>query len=394
MQLPVPPPADRPRSQVRRPTAGCCWAATTTRMLGTRTRARTPPRRSGLAPSGLLRPGRHPTPDSSRSALQPSGVVPRGTAKPEAPPGLVLSLGAVRRTDESLTEQLGADAAPPIREGALMERATADFDLHGLAAVRLVDADERDVAAVGRQLGPLPRRIDREPDIVIRFVDRVEHTSRLRYLGAREAGWTDDGFFVLRSRKQPVVVRLPMDDVGGRCELVVERGVPAIPFLIAVLNLTVLGNGALPLHAAAFELDGRGTLVTGWSKGGKTELLMAAARAGARYIGDEWVYLSTDGRMAGIPEPIRLWDWHLKQLPEVRSTLGFGDRAKLRGIPAVSGVERAMPGRIRRSAPGRTIRRAMPILEDQMRVDLAPETLFGTIGDLEGRLDSILFVVS
>jgi len=36
----------------------------------------------------------------------------------------------------------------------------------------------------------------------------------------------------------------------------------------------------------------------------------------------------------------------------------------------------------------------MPILEDQLRVDLAPETLFGTIGDLEGRLDRILFVVS
>ena len=85
-----------------------------------------------------------------------------------------------------------------------MERATAEFDLHGLAAVRLVDADERDLAAVARQLGPLPRRIEREPDIVVRFVDRIEHASRLRYLGAREAGWTDDAFFVLRSRKQPV----------------------------------------------------------------------------------------------------------------------------------------------------------------------------------------------
>jgi hypothetical protein len=274
------------------------------------------------------------------------------------------------------------------------EPLTVDFDLHGLAGVRLVGASEADARAVERQLGPLRKPLDRPADITIRFVDRAVDPARLRYLGAREVGWTDDGFFVLKSKKTPVVVRIPMDEVGGRCEIVAEHGLPAVPFLIAILNLTVLGNGALPLHAAAFELDGVGTLVTGWSKGGKTELLMAAARAGARYIGDEWVYLSTDGRMAGIPEPIRLWDWHLKQLPEVRSTLGFGDRAKLRGIPAVGSLERAMPGRIRRSAPGRTVRRAMPILEDQMRVDLAPETLFGTIGDLEGRLDRILFVVS
>src|SRR4029078_985479 len=108
-------------------------------------------------------------------------------------------------------------------------------------------------------------------------------------MGAREVGWPDDSFFVLKSKKPPVVLRIPMQDVGGRSEILAEHGVPAVPFLIAILNLTALRNGALPLHAAEFELDGVGTLVTGWSKGGKTELLMAAARAGARYIGDEWV---------------------------------------------------------------------------------------------------------
>ncbi|HET8786886.1 MAG TPA: hypothetical protein VFM38_14725 [Candidatus Limnocylindrales bacterium] len=271
---------------------------------------------------------------------------------------------------------------------------TVDFDLHGLAGIRLIDATPTDARAVGRQLGPLAKPLDREPEITIRFVDRAVDPSRLRYLGAREVGWSDDGFFVLKSRKTPIVARLPMGDVGGRCEIVCERGLPAVPFLIAILNLTVLANGALPLHAAAFELDGVGTLITGWSKGGKTELLMAAAGAGARYIGDEWVYLTTDGRMFGIPEPIRLWDWHLDQLPAVRAGLGGGDRLKLRAIPAMSRLERAMPGPVRRSRPGRAARRAMPILEDQLRVDLPPETLFGSVGDLSGRLDRILFVVS
>lgn len=276
----------------------------------------------------------------------------------------------------------------------MSERATADFDLHGLAGVRVVDADPDDLRAVERQLGPLPRALDRVPDITIRFVDQAVDRSGLRYLGAREAGWTDDAFYVLRSRKRPVVVRLPMEAVGGRCEIVCERGLPAVPFLIAILNLTVLGNGALPLHAAAFELDGVGTLVTGWSKGGKTELLMAASAAGARYIGDEWVYLTTDGLMHGIPEPIRLWDWHLAQLPAARERLGASDHLKLRGIPAIRRVERALPRLVRRLPPGRLLHRAMPILEDQLHVDLAPEALFGEVRDMTGTLDRILFVVS
>lgn len=285
-----------------------------------------------------------------------------------------------------------ADTSP--RDRAPTERAASDFDLHGLAGIRVIDGSERDVAAIAAQLGPLPNRLDRDPDIVIRFVDHMPLASRMRYLGAREAGWTDDGFFILRSRKQPVLVRIPMGEIGGHCEIVAERGVPAIPFLIAILNLTVLGNGALPLHAAAFELDGVGTLVTGWSKGGKTELLMAAVGAGARYIGDEWVYLSTGGTMRGIPEPIRLWDWHLDQLPGARAKLSVGDRVKLRAIPAVRRLDRATPRSLRRFPPSRLLNRAMPVLEGQLHVDLAPERLFGPLGALIGSVDRVLLTVS
>lgn len=271
---------------------------------------------------------------------------------------------------------------------------STEFDLHGIVGVRVLDARPADAAVVARQLGPLPRRLERDPDIVIRFVDRIETGSRLRFLGAREIGWTDDALYVLKSRKESAMVRIPMDRIGGPCELVCERGLPAVPFLIAILNLTALVNGALPLHAGAFELDGRGVLVTGWSKGGKTELLMAAAGAGARYVGDEWVYLTADGQMHGIPEPVRLWDWHLAQLPEVRRTLGASDRLKLAAIPALGRAERAMPGVVRRSAPGRLLHRAMPVLEGQLHVDLPPDRLFGELGSLSERLDHVLFVVA
>ena len=271
---------------------------------------------------------------------------------------------------------------------------TTDFDLHGLAGVRVISANQGDIDIVARQLGPLPRTLGRAPDITIRFVDRLEPSSRLHYLGAREAGWAHDGFYVLRSRKQAAMVRIPMSDVGGACEIVAQRGLPAIPYLVAILNLTVLAHGGLPLHAGAFELDGRGVLVTGWSKGGKTELLMAATAAGARYIGDEWVYLTADGSMHGIPEPVRLWDWHLDQLPEVRARIGRMDRMRLRSLPLAGSLDRALPRRLGRTPPGRLLHKAIPIIDGQRHVDLSPERLFGPLGSLSGRLDHVLFVVA
>ena len=138
-----------------------------------------------------------------------------------------------------------------------------DFDLHGLAGVRLVDADARDVATVGRQLGELRRPLGREPDIVLRFVDRLPLRGRLRYLGLDDAAFTDDAFLVLRSRhKAPARVQLPLDRVGGQIEIVCERGLPAVPLLIPILNLTVLANGVLPLHASAFLHEGIGVVTT------------------------------------------------------------------------------------------------------------------------------------
>ena len=82
------------------------------------------------------------------------------------------------------------------------------------------------------------------------------------------------------------------------------RGLPAIPLLVPIVNLTALANGALPLHASAFVHRGTGVVATGWSKGGKTEALLAFSANGARYVGDEWVYVAADGsRVSGIPSP-------------------------------------------------------------------------------------------
>ena len=209
---------------------------------------------------------------------------------------------------------------------------TIDFDLHGIVGVRLIDASPAQERMVIRQLGPIRAQLDREPDIQLRFVDRLCHESALHLLGVEDAAFNEDAFLVLRGqRKSKVRVQIPFDQIGGPCEIVCQRDLTAVPLLISIVNLTMLDKGFLPLHASAFCYNDQGVLVTGWAKGGKTETLLAFLSNGASYVGDEWVYLSLDGRRAlGIPEPIRLWGWHLEELPQLRNRFSRRSRLRLR----------------------------------------------------------------
>src|SRR4051812_6722704 len=116
-----------------------------------------------------------------------------------------------------------------------MDAHPIDYDVHGAVGVRLLDASTADAAAVDRQLGPVRAPLGREPDIVVRFVDRLPRSGPVRLLGLGEAAFTEDAFLLLRSRhKARARVRVDLATVGARCEIVSEHGVPAIPLLVAI----------------------------------------------------------------------------------------------------------------------------------------------------------------
>jgi hypothetical protein len=286
--------------------------------------------------------------------------------------------------------------ASPATVSARATHGVVDFDLHGLAGIRLLEPSPTDVAAVRRQLGLVNEQLEREPDIVVRFVDRLATGSRIRFVGLGEAAFTDDAFLVLRSKhKAPARVELDFAQVGEVVEIVCERGLPAVPFLIPILNLTVLARGVLPLHASAFVHRGTGIVATGWSKGGKTEALLAFAAQGARYVGDEWVYVTGDGgRVYGIPEPVRIWGWHLRQLPQYEALVGGANRARLRAIELFLGSERAVRRVRAGKRPSRALARLVPLLSRQLFVDVEPERLFGPVGEQSAPFDRLFFLVS
>jgi len=267
-----------------------------------------------------------------------------------------------------------------------------DLDLHGLVGIRLVDPRPEDVRTVVRQLGLTPTSLSREPDLVLRFVDDLPLAGTLRPLGAGAYAHDDACFYALvPGRRRRHKVQLRFDTLGrpGH-EVVCERGVSSVPLLMDVLNLTALSRGLLPLHASAFTVDGLGVLVTGWAKGGKTETLLGFMAEGATHVGDEWVYLPGDGRMLGIPEPMRVWEWHLDDLPSLRGRVGRRDRARLR---AVHWAERAV--RSAAAGGGGLAGRTADAVGRQRFVHVQPQTFFGAgASALVGRLDRLFLTVT
>jgi hypothetical protein len=266
-----------------------------------------------------------------------------------------------------------------------MTQAAIDYDLHGIVGVRLLGAEAVEAAAVDRQLGGLRGTLTRAPDIVVRFVDRVEVAGAVRLLGAAEAGFADDAFLLLRGfRKARARVGIDVERLGAGGEIVAERGLRGVPLLVAAINLAALAHDVLPLHASAFGFGTTGVLTTGWSKGGKTEAMLAFMAHGARFIGDEWVYVTGDGRAHGLPEPIRLWDWHVRQLREVRARIPARERARLQAL--------AIAGRLARR---RGEHRVAAVLERQLHVDAAPAQLFDPAAiALAGPVDRVFLMRS
>jgi len=269
-----------------------------------------------------------------------------------------------------------------------------DFDIHGVVGVRLLGGSPRDVAAVTRQLGPFQSRLDREPDITVRFVDDLP-VAGLQWVEFGRTGFTDEGFYIVQSGKRPARVTLKFEEIGERPEIVCQRGLKSVPHLMAIATLVALKRGYVPIHGSAFVSRGVGVLVAGWAKGGKTESLLAFAGEGAEYIGDEWILLTPDGGMLGIPEHIRLQDWHLAQLPAVRTRVSLGKRLFFRGVRALESFHRAISGSpLSRLWPGGIVGEALPPLRRQLNAQLNPGDVFARQGSFSGRLDKVFLMVS
>jgi hypothetical protein len=275
------------------------------------------------------------------------------------------------------------------------KRPAINYDIHGLVGIRLLNPSASDAAAVQRQLGPPQASLDREPDIVVRF-EKTLSTAGIRYVGVNESGVTEDGFFVLQSGRRPAKVRIAFEQIGERCEIVCESGLQSVPLLTEILNLTVLKQKCVPLHASAFIHQNTGVLVTGWARCGKTEALLAFLKHGAAYVGDEWITLTEDGRrMYGLPSDLEVWERDVNEIPNMRSQVGLQGRVLFAAIHWLDRMQARIPARLGRYAPVRLLRGAMYPLRRQLRVRIPPAKMcWGGQRNLDARPDKIFLLIT
>lgn len=253
---------------------------------------------------------------------------------------------------------------------------TTDLAIHHFIKIRLIDASAGDAKAVANQLGVQAGKFEGEPDIIVRFIPKLEQKQPMRHLVMGDAGFTDDMFIAVEGDHK---AWLSLNQIGQQCEIICESGVTSVPQLVSVANLTALSKGIMPIHASAFQFKGAGVLASGWPKGGKTSSLFAFLSNGAQFVSDDWLYVDHDGKVYPLLQPIKLHDWQLEHLPEFRARISSGKLRKMKLVKAADSLERKVPESLRENfAPTQAYHLMMRYLNKKQRhVYISPHKLFG-----------------
>ena len=273
---------------------------------------------------------------------------------------------------------------------------TQDIVLPGGLVVRVQGALGSHRSALERTVGRLavadPDRI--VSDLQIRFVEGLTPAGTLRLIG-EDAGVDADGtFYVVRmdgDRRRLVAVSLDPREPIIACDAALTN----VPHLVPILNAIAVTRGILPLHAAAAVVHGIGLAVAGWSKGGKTEALLAMHAAGGIPIADEWCYVDPSSRIGhGLPGPIRLTAEHMRQLAQLAQ---LDRRASNLRVHLAGRAARAYgsvnPRTWRRLRGLSWIHRLMPLVEERSGFEADVAQAFGGPYAAQ-RLDRVVMVAA
>jgi hypothetical protein len=158
---------------------------------------------------------------------------------------------------------------------------------------------------------------------------------------------------------------------------------------------------AVAVHGAA--VDGGptgGTIVSGWSESGKTEVALALVEAGASFLSDKWTVAGPDGDISAFPVGVGVRGWVMTSLPRLQTSLPRRARAQLRAARLVRAgagplLDRAGSGRVTRLAAG-MVTRAVELGD---RAALSPTEIREAYGQADdparrARLTTVLLLVT
>jgi hypothetical protein len=272
-------------------------------------------------------------------------------------------------------------------------KSVQDHCVHGLVTVRLLDAPARVLKGIVESLGESQGNPADPPDVSVVFTDRIPTDTPLRFLGLNQAAFDSRNFYLFND--DGARSKIDFDRLGEPCEVVCERGVGTIPFLLPILGLRLLKKGYALFHSSAFVYEGKAILVAGWQKGGKSELLLPFMAAGAHFLSDDWTIVGADSTLFGIASSVPMGPWHLQHLPEYWQRIEPGHRRRIRMVRLYQHLYRMLPAAVRSRLRPRRFLRPLGTTGGEMgllRLSSAPRRVFGDhIWRDPAKLDLLLF---
>jgi len=198
------------------------------------------------------------------------------------------------------------------------------FDVKGYVKIEVIGASQRDLGLL-RKFGSISQPVDSmtEANIIIRFVERLV-PGNLNFLGVNQFGYTDTEFFVLNPLNGEIDAQIPLDQIGGTCEIVCRRGISSIPLLDEILKISLLQNKILSLHASAVLYQQQGVVMMGWVRSGKTSALLACLADGGKFVADDWVLFDLNqDQIFGFSGKISVSEEQLKQVQTLKNRIGI-----------------------------------------------------------------------
>lgn len=213
------------------------------------------------------------------------------------------------------------------------------FDLSGRAVLELVGDDEAVARYLRVQMDPFrpAEPTDIPPDVVLEHLgsDRERPLVEVQHAAEDDLVSATDGMrtYVVWDRRRCAVPDA-LEERPARFDY--QPGFPIWRvFREAVrpaLQVAMVARGAVAVHAASVEIDGRGIVIAGWSESGKTETALGFMEGGARFLSDKWTILGSDGEVSAFPIGVGIRRWVLRYLPTLRSSLTPAARAQFAAV--------------------------------------------------------------
>lgn len=281
---------------------------------------------------------------------------------------------------------------------------TSTWDLSGRLLVRVegVDVAQRD--AIGTELDPFrPVGNTREADLIVGNLPPIElvemqgpaidqRMTAVDRSGRAFARFGSRWVEVPAPHDAPVRINVQAGLAIGKCWGEVIR--PA-------MHQALRNRDAVAVHGAA--VDGGptgGTLVSGWSESGKTEVALALVEAGASFLSDKWTVAGPNGRISAFPVGVGVRGWVMTALPQLQASLPRRARAQLAAARLVRVgtaplVDRGGGGRVTRLVTGMVVR----AVELGDRARLSPTELRHAYSQVDDpartvKLDTVLLLVT